>query len=276
MAIRKILGASLLAGAGFGFLAYYYKDLKKSYGWLPDLPDPRDYLFEPRAPEVQPRDTINLSTKFPFPPENQGNIGSCTAHATASALEYLKVVNNEPPIHLSRLFGYYNTRVIENTIDKDIGGSLRDALKAANQYGVCPETDWPYSISEWGTKPPDKAYLDASSHIVTSYERLSTLDDMKKCLSEGYPFIFGFTVYKSFESTDVAKSGILNMPQSKEVKLGNHAVVAVGYSESVKTFLIRNSWGASWGMGGYFVIPYNYIDPNSNLASDFWVLRKDY
>jgi C1A family cysteine protease len=96
---------------------------------------------------------------------------------------------------------------------------------------------------------------------------------MKSCLADGYPFAFGFTVYSAFEGAQVAKTGILKMPDlKKEEVVGGHAVLAVGYDDTKKAILVRNSWGASWGLKGYFWMPYAYIS-NAKLASDFWTIR---
>jgi C1A family cysteine protease len=92
------------------------------------------------------------------------------------------------------------------------------------------------------------------------------------CLAEGYPFVFGFTVYESFESAAVAKTGVLNLPKPKEKVLGGHAVMCAGYNDAAKRFLIRNSWGTDWGMQGYFTMPYDYLG-NRNLSDDFWTIR---
>jgi hypothetical protein len=85
-------------------------------------------------------------------------------------------------------------------------------------------------------------------------------------------FVFGFVVYESFESQDVAKSGHAQLPRAKEKQLGGHAVLAVGYDEANQWFIVRNSWGSSWGMRGYFTLPYPYLLQGS-LSSDFWTIR---
>jgi C1A family cysteine protease len=96
---------------------------------------------------------------------------------------------------------------------------------------------------------------------------------MKGCLAEGYPFAFGMTVYDSFEGDEVAKTGVVQMPSPDEQVVGGHAVLVVGYDDSQQIFIVRNSWGSEWGMGGYFTLPYAYI-VNPDLASDFWTLRR--
>lgn len=94
---------------------------------------------------------------------------------------------------------------------------------------------------------------------------------MLACLVEGYPFVFGFSVYESFESERVTRTGIVYMPKKGEKMLGGHAVMAVGYDQREKRFLVRNSWGSGWGMGGYFTIPFEYLE---TLADDFWTIRR--
>ena len=97
------------------------------------------------------------------------------------------------------------------------------------------------------------------------------LNQLKGCLAHGYPFVFGFQVYESFESPDVARTGEVPLPGTGEQTLGGHAVLAVGYDDATARFLVRNSWGAEWGQAGYFTMPYPYLTER-NLASDFWAV----
>jgi C1A family cysteine protease len=98
------------------------------------------------------------------------------------------------------------------------------------------------------------------------------LNQMKGCLASGYPFVFGFTVYKSFEDDAVAQSGHAPMPAAGEQVLGGHAVSAVGYDDAQQWFICRNSWGTGWGMQGYFTLPYAYLT-QASLSDDFWTIR---
>jgi len=95
---------------------------------------------------------------------------------------------------------------------------------------------------------------------------------LKACLAQGYPFVFGFTVYESFESSVVAKTGVAPMPGRNEQPLGGHAVLCVGYDDKTQKFLVENSWGTGWGMKGFFTLPYNYLT-SPDLADDFWVVQ---
>ncbi len=215
---------------------------------------------------------IDLRSKC-SPIENQLSLGSCTANALAGALEFLERKDGAPLVDLSRLFIYYNERAIEGTVKEDSGAFIRDGIKSLAKQGVCPEKDWPYKISTFKSKPSAKCYAAAKKHQITSYHRISSLDEMKTCLADRFPFVFGFTVYDAFESAAVAKSGVLNLPGPNEKVLGGHAVVAVGYDDTQKRFIIRNSWDTDWGMKGYFTMPYDYLDPSKNLADDFWTIR---
>jgi len=245
---------------------------KHGLGWVPDLPDQRDYLFAAayRVPRRLPS-AVDLRPLC-SPVEDQGALGSCTANALAGALEFLENKDQVSFVDLSRLFIYYNERVIEHSVKSDSGAMLRDGIKTLAKQGVCSEKKWPYQVSKFTTKPPASCYTEASNHQITSYHRLMTVDEMRACLAEGYPFVFGFTVYERFESQTVARTGVVNMPKPAEKVLGGHAVLAVGYDDKKKRFTVRNSWGPDWGKQGYFTMPYDYLAAR-NLSSDFWTIR---
>ena len=243
------------------------------YGWIPDLPDHRDKLYKELA-IVEPGKLpphVDLRPHCP-PIEDQGQLGSCTANALAGNLGYLKKQKLHKVLAFSRLFIYYNERVVEHTTGTDSGAMLRDGIKTLAKLGACPESEWPYNIKEFTVQPPEKDYQDALNYQITSYYRILTLNSMKHTLANGFPFVFGFSVYESFESEAVAKTGIVPMPAAGERMIGGHAVMAVGYDDSKDHFIVRNSWGTSWGVEGYFFMPYEYLT-NHNLASDFWTIR---
>jgi C1A family cysteine protease len=242
------------------------------YGWVPDVPDNRDYQYAKiAAPPVKLPPKVDLR-KLCSPVENQESLGSCTANALVGALEFLERKNKQPYTDLSRLFIYYNERVIEHTVKSDNGAMLRDGVKTLSKDGVCPESFWPYDISKYASKPTSQCYKEAALHKITQYNRILSLAQMRSCLAEGYPFVFGFSVYDAFESPKVAETGVLNMPKPGERMLGGHAVLAVGYDDKSSRFIVRNSWGVEWGKKGYFTMPYDYA-ANTNLADDFWTIR---
>ncbi|MGZ3489779.1 MAG: C1 family peptidase [Isosphaeraceae bacterium] len=239
---------------------------------MPDVPDQRDLVFAAARAVTLPT-SVDLRSSCP-PVYDQGQLGSCTANAIAAAIQYEQIRQKEAkPFAPSRLFIYYNERVMEHTVGQDAGAQIRDGMKSVNKIGVCPETDWPYVIANFTRKPPSLAFKDAPLGKAVSYQRVvQTLDQMKGCLAAGFPIVLGISVYESFESAQVARSGVVPMPASREKLLGGHAVLAVGYHDADQRFTMRNSWGTSWGMRGYFTIPYAYLtDPN--LCDDLWTIQ---
>lgn len=243
------------------------------YGWIPDIPDQRDFLYSAirMVPAKLPKyvDLRPTCSKV----EDQGDLGSCTGNALVGGLEFLEKKDKVKYIELSRLFVYYNERAMEHTVKSDSGAMIRDGIKTLAKQGVCSEKSWPYDIAKFKNKPAAACFKEAADHQITSYHRILTLDEMRTCLAEGFPFVFGFTVYESFETQQVSKTGVVDMPKKSERVLGGHAVLAVGYDDASKRFIVRNSWGTGWGQKGYFTMPYAYV-ADRNLSDDFWTIRR--
>ncbi|MGZ5078623.1 MAG: C1 family peptidase [Usitatibacter sp.] len=238
---------------------------QRVYAYRPDLHDIRDHVYSAGA---TPRPSSVDLRPLCSPVEDQGQLGSCTGNATAGAIELLEVKSGKPLIDISRLWLYYQARVIEGTVRQDAGAMIRDVVKQAAKLGAPDEKLWPYVISKYRTKPTAKAYADAAGRKITEYLRVTSRDGILNCLAEGYPVIVGISVYDSFESDAVAKTGVVPMPKKGESLLGGHAVLIVGYDDATQRYIVRNSWGESWGMHGYFTLPYAYP------VSDCWTIRK--
>lgn len=201
--------------------------------------------------------------------------GNCTANSIAGMYRYEAHKQGLPDIHPARLQIYYDERAMEGTVDSDAGAMLRDGLKVVATNGVAPEELWPYDISKFTQKPPQDVYDAALKHQALKYQAIDQdLNAMKSCLAAGFQFVFGFTVYSSFESAQVAKTGQMPLPGTNESVLGGHAVRAVGYDDTLfgGVVIVANSWGLSFGASGYFFMPYAYIT-STDLASDFWTIQ---
>lgn len=244
----------------------------RSYGWRPDKPDQRDFMFKVTRRASRLPGKVDLRLFMP-PVYDQGNLGSCTANASGAAVEFLAIQAKKDYMP-SRLFIYYNERVIEGSVDDDAGAEIRDGIKTLSKQGVCDENLWLYNVDYFAKKPPPTAYSAAKKNKISRYERVdnTNITNIRAALASGCPVVFGFTVYDSFESDKVAKTGVVPMPKKSESVLGGHAVLIVGYDHAKRRVIVRNSWGDGWGMKGYFTMPYAYVtDPN--LADDFWVIR---
>jgi C1A family cysteine protease len=243
----------------------------RGFGWIRDLPDHRDFRYA-AAPQVLQILSPSVDLRPACPAVyDQGDLGSCTANAIAGAIEFDLLNQQQPSFTPSRLFIYYNERVIEKNVRCDTGAQIRDGMKSVVSQGACPENMWPYVIDEWSDQPPDSCYQTAQQHRAIQYQSLmQDLNQMKACLASGRPFIFGFTVYDSFRS--VGQTGHATVPGPGEGILGGHAVLAVGYDDSQQWFIVRNSWGANWGLQGYFTMPYAYL-LQSSLSADFWMIQ---
>lgn len=257
----------------------------KRYGWKPDPPDPRDKKMLVRTMAHLPS-SADLRDKMP-PVYDQGDLGSCTANAIAGAHEYNQKVQLQTAFTPSRLAIYYDERVIEGTVQADAGAFIRDGMKVVSTQGAASEALWPYDISRYTMQPPQSFYEEARKHACIQYAAVPrSLGAFKTLLAaaDPDPIVFGFSVPENFESQECARDGMLFLPGSREPMLGGHAVLIVGYDDNIvfkrsgyRTsnggFLVRNSWGPGWGIGGYFWMPYGYIT-NPNLSDDFWVLRR--
>ena len=255
------------------------------YNYKFEKPDTRDLHFsqvgEVKRLKVTALPKIYTLRKWFSAIEDQGELGSCTANAWVGVMEFHQNFmgrGGKQFEDLSRLFIYYNERVIEGNVNQDSGAELRSGAQTLAKDGVCTERLWPYNINAFKQKPTQNCYNTAKVHKIINYYTINSFNNLKISISNNLPVAFGFNVYESFETEAVSQTGIVPMPDVKnEALLGGHAVVLVGYNDYEQRFLVRNSWGKDWGLhgtnAGYFTMPYNYI-ANSNLASDFWTVVK--
>ena len=244
----------------------------RKYGWKRGLPNFKLKKYRDVCPgEVvsvtQLPPSVDLRPKC-LPVYDQGSLGSCSANAIAGAIEFL-----QPGFMPSRLFIYWNERDIEGSTSNDSGAQLTDGIASILTTGVCSEAEWPYDISKFTVKPVNQCYVDAKKNVLSQYLNINGLQEIKSCLYQGYPFVFGFSVYQSFESDQVAQTGIVPMPLRSEECLGGHAVLCCGYDDKMGCAIVKNSWGSGWGDNGFFYMPYQYIS-NQDMASELLTVRK--
>ncbi len=209
--------------------------------------------------------------------EDQGQIGSCVANATAGAYEYLYKIATGEDVDVSRLFVYYNGRVLNGTDQEDAGMLCEDAIQVVLDHGVCTEQTWRYAPKNVFKEPSNDAYDEATAFKVDSYLQVPwSLAMWKHALAHGYPIIFGVNIYTSFQ-TEGEKKGMIPLPDKENEKLeGGHAMLCVGYSDEYEVFIVRNSWGTHWGDKGYCYIPYAYMEDAdlNDIPDDAYIIRQ--
>lgn len=245
------------------------------YHWKASPPDSRDIPYTLLDTTTPLPATVDLRP-YASPIDDQGNLGSCTGNACAGAIDLMDKKRYNRNTRVSRLFIYYYERLLEGTVNYDSGAYVRDAIRATYTYGAPLETLWPYNINAFKTRPSNAAIADAATRKVTQYMSVANHAACLNALANGYPVLIGFTVYSSFESGNwwqQSGSGLMPYPNTtRESVLGGHCVLLVGYDNTHNYYIVRNSWGTSWGKGGYFYMPYQVIQ-NSSMSSDFWAIE---
>lgn len=246
-------------------------------GWRPDIPDQRDKVLQIRKKISLPSE-VDWRGKVPVTPAivDQFKTNSCVGNSSSSMVQFMRgKLNLQPDFRPSRMHIYWFARHVPRIgwENEDGGAAIRDCMKHLVANGVVPEEEWPFDEAKVNERPPQLTLRTALAHRTLQYIRMKRDDDLyhlKHSLAQGFPFMFGITVYQSFE--DVGSNGIVPMPKSTEEFLGGHALWAIGYSDKTKRFIVPNSWGTSWGDGGYCYMPYGYFK-DENLSDDFWTIR---
>lgn len=243
--------------------------MKYGLGWKRQKLDHRDLQYN--AVPINIRKPVDLRPKMP-PIYDQGQTGSCVANATAAAFQYARMSQSLANWTPSRLFIYWNTRDLEGTTDEDAGSENRDAIKSVANIGVCPETEWQFSAAMVTAKPSDRAYALATHAKAIQYAAVrNSLESILSCLNHNGPVIFGSSVFAGIQSEEAEKTGYIPMPTNTERAMGGHAMMIVGWLPDTHRFIIRNSWGAGWGMSGYGTMDRDYI-LNRGLTDDLWTI----
>lgn len=220
---------------------------------------------------------------------NQGNTSSCTGNAIASAIEFLELSELKAKVplsegneefdsnfeHISRLFIYYNERILEQDTNSDNGSTIFSGMKTLQKYGFCRESLWKFDPSKLSTKPDEACYQEAIKHNKVAYYQINSTEEKLQCLAQGYPFLFGFQCYESLMSDETMETGNIPLPKPNESCIGGHAILCTGYDQDKQVFYLKNSWGTGIGLNqsGYFTISFEYIN-NPNLADEFYTIRR--
>jgi C1A family cysteine protease len=240
---------------------YYYGEEK--YRLLPQIEETP--LTETYVPHVVKALSVDLSKKF-TKIKNQGQQGSCTAHALTSIFEYMLKSGNATDTDLSEAFLHYNARQKVGSEGEDVGSNYTFAIETLVESGICEEQYMPYNEDDCTTPPSPEAIDNGRLRKVKVAKNVNrNLKDIKSALEDGCPVAVSLALYDSFGE---GPCGIVTLPTEEEFELdkhGRHAMVICGYDDDTKFFLVRNSWGTHFGERGYCYLPYSYIT-NENLC----------
>ncbi len=209
--------------------------------------------------------------------EDQKQTNSCSANATAGAYEYLmKRHLGDASYDVSRMFMYFNGRAVASEAITDDGAALSDVIQGLQQAGACSEETWPFDEDKVNDEPDEQAFAEAKQFLVEDVHQIPTeLAAWKTALAMGNPIIFGLKLFGSFDKQ--RKPGLVPAPSAAEAQRashGGHAMLCVGYSDADKVFIVRNSWGESWGDEGYCYIPYAYAMNEDYNFGDSWTIHR--
>ena len=242
------------------------------YGWIPDRPDKRDVRFC-ASPAVDVPATPDWSQGLP-PAFDQGQIGSCTGNMFAAESFFLQAKQGGPASMASRLFSYWIARAREGSTGSDAGAQIRDIIAGAVTEGICPEDIWPYDVTQVLREPSAAAFERAQYCEVLDYERVDNTREAEfvSAMMAG-PLCFGVTLFDSFEGPDVARTGMVPVPDfSTEAIVGGHAMWLCQLDLVRRLAKVRNSWSSRWGREGYCWFPMDYLT-DGDLATDFWRVK---
>lgn len=267
----------------------------KIVGWVPDNPDPKDIALSiagrSMADGLNPSDypasvdTRQKIVKYDklMPVEHQSIFNACVAFAAGHAFSFARLRLLQKDYKISKSYIYMKARQDCNLFPQDLGCTIRSAMRSMQKFGVPNYNLMNYTPDNINFQPEAKKLVkidtDAAKHKALSYFRITSPREFIACLALGWPIVFGAFICKSFLRPI---GGFIPMPYPpSDPYVGNHAMLCIGYGTNdlgKYTFIVKNSWGADWGAGGYCQIPEEYFfkdrnNLNRNLLGDCWTIQ---
>jgi len=240
----------------------------RRYGRSAPPPMPLHRMLRRITPGLSPAVSLLASAG---PVKNQSDEGSCTAHAGTGAMEWIfRAYHKAQPI-LSPQYLYACELLRQGNFPEDSGSDGQTLCESMIFKGCCLESAYPYVAGQI-LSPTAAQDATARHYAMGAYHGVGGSAVAASVLGDPvpWPLLIGFTVYNSFESDAVAATGIVPLPKPQEAVLGGHEVLCLGYDIGVNptirpqgcppAFLIRNSWGAGWGLNGNCWMPREYFD----------------
>ena len=249
--------------------------MKRHLGTGRDSVSQLDWTYSPRPSIVRRLPAVVDLRRHCPPVYDQLHLNSCSANAIAAALRYNELREGRSDVPSpSRLFIYYNERVLAGVVGTNSPVSLRDGYRAVTKLGACPEALWPYQVRRFRRPPTPRCFRAARRHRAIAYYRLRrAISDVRACLAARFPLVMALAVHQSMMGRDVRRTGVVPVPTRRDRLRRGHAVLAVGYDHATRLITFRNSWGHGWGDHGYGYLPYEFLS-SPELTWDFWTMRR--
>jgi C1A family cysteine protease len=225
-----------------------------------------DYLSSPQSAPI-PMVTAAPATldwrnvegvNYVSPIKNQGSCGSCWAFAvTAAAESQMMIATSGLPIDLAEQI-LVSCPGGGGTCS---GGSPSTASTYIRDVGLPLESCFTYTATNNSCSNACMNWQDNTYRIIGWHSARTAVDDIKNALYAYGPVIATMYVYNDFFSY---RSGVYSYMTGSYV--GAHAVLAVGYDDTLQAFIVKNSWGSGWGEAGYFMIAYSEVTGTSRFG----------
>lgn len=231
-----------------------------------DPPDIRDRMYEPALIQLQP----NVDNRSSVPVIlDQGQEGACTGFGLAAVINLLHTKRDNNGFLASPRMLYEMAKKHDEWPGEDyVGSSCRGAVRGWKNMGVCAEGDWPYSSEQPGELTIPRA-MAARSHVLGAYYRMrAEINDYHTALNEVVAIYVSAGVHSGWSTPRRERGSDLALIKPHDKPQGGHAFAIVGYNE--RGFIVQNSWGTTWGSGGFAL--WLYEDWLDNI-NDGWVFR---
>jgi C1A family cysteine protease len=244
-----------------------------------EVADPQTFLSYSTAAQRSeyPHDHSEVIHACLLPARDQGERGTCVAHATAALLDCLYLTQRSAHLNFSPQFIYWSAKQVDDHPDTE-GTWLATAVPTTVKPGDCTETSWPYNPNpnpaNVSQGPPPKAAIEEADRYRTAthvelYARSPVA--IRQEIRNHFPVAISIPVYQNWENNPATKAtGLIPMPLPRSRLVGGHAVCVVGYQLDDQftgggAFIVRNSWGPGWAplspvQAGYGIIPFEYVE----------------
>lgn len=254
------------------------RDLQRhGMGALDDEETPREIGGPPATHPLPER--VDLHQRFAAV-RNQGQRGTCVAHACAAVREFL-TGEQSASSNFSEQFLYWACK--KHDLIPGEGTFIRVGMNRLEFDGIPDESAWPYNPhpiagNEGQDPPPAGAVEQAGQNKIQSSTSLAAnnVATLQQALADGSPIAFSVPVYSGWFAEPTHSSGDVRLPLPGEKVEGGHAMCMVGYEVDAAVpgggyFLVRNSWGPGWGRdnpvaAGHARIPFAFISQYGKSA----------